>query len=96
MYLSRKVRVSERNYSTIEMEALALVTSVRALSPYFGAAPVTVWTDHPPLRFIETMSNNNSKLVRWSLKIQRYCLDVKHQPGKQNLVPDLLSKPASA
>src|SRR6218665_3879449 len=53
-YLSCKLRDSERNYSTVEKEALALVTSVRSFSPYFGAAPVTVWTDYSPLRYIET------------------------------------------
>ena len=52
-----------------EKEALALVTSVKAFSPYYGAAPVTVWTDHSPLRYIETMSNQNAKLIRWALEL---------------------------
>ena len=47
--ISYKLRDSERNYSTVEKEALALVTSLRTFSPYFGAAPVKVWTDHSPL-----------------------------------------------
>ena len=84
------------SYSTVEKEALALVTSVRSFSPYFDAAPVTVWTDHLSPRYMETMSNHNSKLMRGSLEFQCYCLDVKHRPGKLNLLPDLLSKPASA
>src|SRR6218665_3231019 len=28
---------------------------------------VHVWTDHSPLRYIETMSNHNSKLMGWVL-----------------------------
>jgi len=95
-YLSRKLRAAERNYSTIEKEALALITYVKAFSPYFGAAPVTVWTDHSPLRYIESMSNQNAKLMRWSFELQRHSLDVEHRPGKLNLLPDLLSRPASA
>ena len=95
-YLSRKLRAAEMNYSTIEKEALALVTSVNAYSPYFGAAPVTVWTDHSPLRYIDSMSYSHAKLMRWSLELQRHTFDVKHKPGKQNLLPDLLSRPASA
>lgn len=95
-YLSRKLRAAERNYSTIEKEALALVVAVKAFSPYFGAAPVTVWTDHSPLRYIETMSNQNAKLMRWAFELQRHTLDVRHRPGKLNLLPDLLSRPSSA
>jgi len=86
----QSTRLIEELYSTVEKEALALVTSVRAFSPYFGAAPVTVWTDHSPLRYIETMSNHNAKLMRWSLELQRYCLAVQHRPGKLNLLPDVL------
>ena len=36
-YLSGKLRDPERNYGTVEKEALALVTSVRAFSPYSEA-----------------------------------------------------------
>src|SRR6218665_2695851 len=45
-YISRKLRVHEKNYSTIEKEALALLTAVRACSVYFGSSPVLVYTDH--------------------------------------------------
>src|SRR6218665_2346969 len=57
---------------------------------------VTVFTDHSPLRYIEAMRNHNFKLMRWSLEMQRYCLDVQHRPGKLNLLPNLLSRPASS
>ena len=95
-YLSRKLRDCECNYSTVEKEALALVTAVRAFSPYFGSASITVFTDHSPLRYIEVMRNHNAKLMRWSLEMQQYFLDVQHRPGKLNLLPDLLSIPSSA
>src|SRR6218665_1282765 len=40
-YLSRKLRDSERKYSAVEKEALALVTSVRSFSPYLPLGPMT-------------------------------------------------------
>src|SRR6218665_2395318 len=58
-YLSRKLRSSELNYATMEKEALALVTAVRAFSIYFGASMVTIFTDHCPLKYIQTMQNKN-------------------------------------
>src|SRR6218665_27217 len=42
------------------------------------------------------MSNQNAKLMRWSFELQRHTLDVRHRPGKLNLLPDLLSRPSSA
>ena len=82
------------HYSTIEKEALALVTAVRACSVYFGSSPVLVYTDHSPLQFINTMANSNQKLLRWSIELQQYTLDIKHRPGKENWMPDLLSRPS--
>jgi hypothetical protein len=93
-FLSRKLRIHEMHYSTIEKEALALVTAVRACSVYFGSSPVLVYTDHSPLQFINTMANSNQKLLRWSIELQQYTLDIKHRPGKDNLMPDLLSRPS--
>src|SRR6218665_1694665 len=34
--------------------------------------------------------------MRWSFELQRHSLVVKHRPGKLNLLPDLLSRPATA
>jgi hypothetical protein len=94
-YFSRKLLANEVRYSTIEKEALALVVSVRAFSVYFGSTPVTVYTDHSPLQFINKMANANQKLLRWSLELQQYTLDVCHLPGRENLLPDILSRPSS-
>jgi RNase H-like domain found in reverse transcriptase len=94
-YMSRKLKPHEVNYSTIEKEALALVVAVRACSVYFGSAPVIVYSDHSPLQFINTMRNFNQKLLRWSLELQQYSLEIRHRPGRFNLLPDLLSRPAT-
>jgi len=93
-FFSRKLRSHETRYSTVEKEALALVTAVRAFSVYFGSSTVIVYTDHSPLTFINSMVNSNDKILRWSLELQKYSLDIQHRPGKENLLPDLLSRPA--
>ena len=74
-YYSRKLRKHEVRYSTVEKEALALVTAIRTFSVYFGSAPVVVFTDHSPLTFINSMANSNDKLLRWSLELQKYALE---------------------
>jgi hypothetical protein len=94
-FLSRKLRPSELNYATVEKEALALITAVRAFSVYFGAQMVTVYTDHSPLQYLQTMRNQNAKLTRWCLELQKYSILIRHRAGKDNLLPDLLSRPSA-
>jgi len=95
-YFSHKLDVHQRRYSTVEKEALGLVLAVRAFSVYFGANPVRVYTDHSPLQFLKRMANHNQKLLRWNLELQQYNLQITHRPGKDNTIPDLLSRPSQA
>jgi len=93
-YLSRKLNKHQHNYSTVEKEAFGLLFATRALSVYFGSSPVTVYTDHSPLQFLQGMSNYNQKLLRWNLELQEYNLTIKHRSGRDNILPDLLSQPS--
>jgi hypothetical protein len=92
-FLSRKLNQHQRRYSTVEKEALALLTAVRTCSVYFGSEAVKVYTDHSPLQFLERMAPHNAKLLRWSLELQQYNLQIIHRQGKDNLLPDILSRP---
>ncbi|XP_068212700.1 uncharacterized protein [Palaemon carinicauda] len=49
-YNSRKLLAAERKYSTIEKEALALVSTLVHFKPYVTnfSFPVEIWTDHNP------------------------------------------------
>jgi hypothetical protein len=93
-YYSKRLNIHQQRYSTVEKEAFALVTASRVFSVYFGSQPVIVYTDHSPLQFIHKMANFNQKLLRWSLELQQYNLTIKHRAGKNNLIPDILSRPA--
>ena len=53
-----------------------------------------VYTDHSPIQFLQRMSNYNQKLLRWNLELQEYNLTIKHRPGRENILPDLLSRPS--
>jgi hypothetical protein len=95
-YFSRSLNDHQRRYSTIEKEALALLLSVRAFSVYFGTSPVTVYSDHSPLQFLQRMSQVNQKLLRWNLELQAYNIKIEHRPGRLNNIPDMLSRPSSS
>jgi len=81
-YFSKKLDCHQKRYSTVKKEALGLILSVRAFSVYFGCTPVRVFTDHSPLQFLQRMSAHNQKLIRWSLELDQYNLDVRHRPGR--------------
>ena len=66
---------------------------MRTFSVYFGSTVVKVYTDHSPLQFVQKMANHNQKLLRWSLELQQFNLEICHRAGKDNLLPDLLSRP---
>jgi hypothetical protein len=91
-YYSKRLNVHQQNYATVEKEAFALIMAVRVFSVYFGAHPITVYSDHSPLQFLKKMANFNQKLLRWSLELQQYNLHIVHRPGSQNLIPDVLSR----
>ena len=78
----------------IEKEAFALLTAVRLVSVYFGSEPVKVFTDHSPLQFLNRMSMHNQKLLRWNLELQQYNLQIFSRPGRNNILPDILSRPS--
>ena len=92
-YFSKKFNKHQRNYS-IEKECLALLLAVQHFDVYLGTTvhPVLVFTDHNPLTFIHKMKNKNQRLVRWSLTLQEYNLDIKHIKGKDNVMADALSR----
>ena len=94
-YFSKKLDCHKNRYSTVEKEALGLILAVRTFIVHFGSAPVQVFTDHSPLQFLQRMFPHNQKLLRWSLELDQYNLEIKHRPGKDNTIPDLLSRPAS-
>ena len=93
-YFSKKFNKHQGNYSTIEKECLALVLAVKQFEVYLTScpSPVVVFSDHNPLSFLHKLKNKNQRLLRWSLLLQEYNLVIKHIKGKDNLIPDALSR----
>ncbi len=79
-YFSKKLNKHQVNYSTIEKEALALLLALQHFEVYVGSssAPVFVYSDHNPLVFLSRMRNNNQRLMRWSLLLQDFNIEIHH------------------
>jgi RNase H-like domain found in reverse transcriptase/Reverse transcriptase (RNA-dependent DNA polymerase)/Integrase zinc binding domain/Integrase core domain len=93
-YFSKKFNQQQKNYSTIEKECLALVLAIQHFEVYLSSSisPIVVFTDHNPLSFLNKMRSKNQRLLRWSLMLQEYHLDIRHIRGKDNIIPDALSR----
>ncbi|XP_071845114.1 uncharacterized protein [Apostichopus japonicus] len=93
-YFSKQFNSHQKNYSTIEKETLSLLLGLQHFDVYLGTTsfPIIVLTDHNPLTFLQKMRNKNQRLIRWSLFLQQYNLCIKHIKGKENVIPDVLSR----
>ena len=93
MYYSSKLNKHQKNYSVIEKECLALVSAIKQFQVYISnGRPIYVFTDQNPLVFLNRMKNRNQKLLRWSLALQPYPLNIQHIAGKDNVLADALSR----
>uniref|UniRef100_A0A1Y1N3D6 RNA-directed DNA polymerase n=1 Tax=Photinus pyralis TaxID=7054 RepID=A0A1Y1N3D6_PHOPY len=91
-YLSRSLTRTERNYSTTERECLAVIWSIEQLRHYLEGVHFTVVTDHHSLLWLHSLKDPQGRLARWALRLQPYTFTLVHRKGKENLVPDFLSR----
>lgn len=92
-YASRLLTPPERNYSTTEREALAVVWAVNKFRGYVEETSTIVITDHQPLKWLMTLKSPSGRLARWALQLQPYDLQIAYTPGKANVLADTLSRP---
>ena len=91
-FMSKKLLEYQKKYSTVEKEALAIIMALEKFKVYLGGE-VTVYSDHDPLKFVHRMKSKNARLSRWALMLQGHEIEIKHIPGKLNVVADTLSRP---
>ena len=63
---------------------LGILFGLKYFEYYILNAPFKVITDHSALAWINKMANENHRLTRWALAIQKYDIEeVKYTPGKE-------------
>lgn len=93
-YFSKKFKRHQLHYSTIEKEALSLLLALQHFEVYLGSShvPTIVFSDHNPLVFLTRMQNSNQRLMRWSLLLQDFNIEVRYKKGLENVMADALSR----
>lgn len=92
-FASRRLIGAEIRYTVTEKEALAVVWALEKFRGYITGSPITVVTDHQPLRWLFDQTLAAGRLARWALRLMGFDLTIEHLAGKYNVVADYLSRP---
>lgn len=71
---------------------MTVLWAIEKLRPYLEAVPFTVVTDHYSLLWLQNLKDLNGRLARWAVRLQQYDFKIVHRKGKDNVVPDMLSR----
>ena len=91
-YMSLSLSKSELNYSTTEKECLAVIAAVQYFKHYLYGRTYTVYGDHEPLTWIDSIKDPMSRLNRWRARLSGYDYKFIYKPGKLNTNADALSR----
>jgi len=88
---SRKLSTVERNYTTIDREALAMVYSLQKFRHYLLGAPFKFFTNHSSLKYIVNKPVLEGRIRQWLLLFQEFTFEVVIKLGRLNVGLDHLS-----
>jgi hypothetical protein len=72
----KTLTTAQKNYSPVELEALAVIWGIGYYRPYLFGRNFTLITDHESLKFLYNFQNPTGRIVRWILALQEYSFEV--------------------
>ena len=95
--VSKTLTASQRNYSQIQKEALAIIFALKKFYQYIFARRFILITDHKPLlalldptKPIPGLAAN--RLARWALFLSQFSYDIEYRQKKKHSNADALSR----
>lgn len=81
---SKKLDNTQMNYSVTDKELLAVVKATGFFRRYLIGRCFKLRTDHKAIKFIKKAKDQNTRLLRWSLKLQEFHYEVEYIEGDKN------------
>ena len=91
-FASRAFSATESRWPTFHHEFFAVKWALEHFRPYLLGRKFKVITDHANLKFLASVAPQNSKIAAWCLSLAEFDFTIEHRPGKENVVPDALSR----
>lgn len=91
-FFSRTLSETQKRYSTIQKELLAIVEAIKAFRVYLYGRFFILITDHKALCYLFNMRDCGSRLFRQKMELLDYNFKILYRPGAQNVVADALSR----
>ncbi len=95
-FFSRTLNSSEKNHSSVEKEAYAIVEALRKWRHYLIGRHFRLVTDQKSVSFMfdntKKSKVKNEKIQRWRIELSCYSYDVVYRPGGENHAADALSR----
>ena len=93
---SRSLQGSEKYHSAVEKEAYSIVDALRKWHHFLVGTRFTLVTDQKSVAFMFNIKHQskikNDKILRWRIELSSLTYDIVYRPGKENIVPDALSR----
>ncbi|GJS95355.1 putative reverse transcriptase domain-containing protein [Tanacetum coccineum] len=90
-YVSRQLKIHEKNYTTHDLELRAVVFALKMWRHYLYSTKCVVFTDHKSLQHILDQKELNMRQHRWLELLSDYDCEICYHPRKANVVTDALS-----
>ena len=91
-YASRLLSKAEKNYTTTEKEALAMVYAINKFRYYLLGNRFIFYVDHLTLQYLVNKLQVSGTLARWLLLFLEFGFKVIYKPGRTHGVADALSR----
>lgn len=93
MHISRTLNPHERNYTTMDLECLAVIWALSKLRAYLFGHQFEIVTDHNALQWLLTTGSPSGRTGRWVLQLQEFDFKIRHRPGAGDILAKALMAP---